>query len=872
MGLFSFYFIKKIYPTSKTNVRFLQLFFCFFTLPFFLFSQNNIEEKIPNAKTFFGYEFGEHFTPYHKVVDYIKNIDQNSARVKAWEYGKTYENRPLMVCAVSAPENLENLEEIRKNNLKRAGLLEGEIKGKNIPIIWLSYNIHGNEASGTEAGLHTLYELASKNDPNTQNWLQNLVIMLDICENPDGRDRYVNNYYQRKGKNPNFHLQTWEHQEPFPSGRFNHYFFDLNRDWAWQTQIESQKRVALQQQYLPQIHADFHEMGLESSYFFAPAARPFHENITFWQKEFQRIMGDNHTKYFNMNRWLFFTQDTYDLLYPSYGDTYPTFQGAIGFTYEQGGSGRAGLGTYRQKGDTLTLYDRYLHHFTVSISTIEVAFAQKERLLKEFEKYYKDSKENPNAIYKTFLIKNDQNPQKIKALLELLDKQQIQYGYPNTLLKTKAFAYHLNKFQNKTQEHKVEVEENDIILPMYQSKSTLLKVLFEPYTFLEDSSTYDLTAWALPFAYNLKAYALKEKITINPNKIFSKENFMQEKSEKDKIEKTLFQKSDFGYVAMWEDVKNAIFLGELLQKGIKVRFTNEDFTLEKKNYKRGSFLILYVDNKNLKDFTEILQNMSKKHQIKLESIKNGIVESGKDFGSDELNLLSAPQVALVLGDDVSPTEFGTIWHFFDQELDYPLDILHAERLGKSNLFSYNTVILSAGNYQNQMPILMDFVSQGGRIIALDDAVETFAKDNRTTLFKTIEQNNPKSKEKTPQIYEPTPYNKTARFELSQSTAGAIYRLNLDDTHPLSFGIGSQLDIIKQNKIIYPVLPATVGRFEGHVAGFVGQKIKPRIEKSLAIATEKIGKGQIVYFVDAPIFRGFWHAGKLLFANAIFMNW
>ncbi len=845
------------------------LFSLFFAHNISLFAQE-INTNIPDAKAFFGYEFGENFTFYHKVVDYINTIDQLSTRVKAWEYGKTYENRPLMVCAISSPENLASLDEIRLNNLKRTGMIQGEIKGKNMPIIWLSYNIHGNEASGTEAGLRTLYELATKNDENTKKWLDNLVIMLDICENPDGRDRYVNNYYQRKGKNPNPYLQTWEHQEPFPSGRFNHYFFDLNRDWAWQTQVESQKRVALQQQYLPQIHADFHEMGLESSYFFAPASRPFHENITFWQREFQQIMGENHSKYFNQNRWLFFTQEVYDLLYPSYGDTYPSFQGAIGFTYEQGGSGRAGLATIRQQGDTLTLHDRYFHHFTVSISTIEVAYNNREKLLKEFEKFYKDSRENPVATYKTYIIKHNQNPQKIKALLQLLDKQQIQYGHPITPLKTKGYAYHLAKNTDTKTESKVDVEEKDIVLSMYQPKSTLLKVLFEPQTYLEDSITYDLTAWALPFAYNLKAYALKEKIAINTQKIINANEWGNDKN----INENVSQKNDFGYLCDWEDVKNAVFLGELLQQNIKIRFTNEDFTLDKKVYKRGSFLILHTDNKHLKDMGEILSNISKKHQINVQSINNGKVENGKDLGSDELNLLTAPQVALVLGDDVSPTEFGAIWHFFDQELNYPAHILHADRLGKSNLFAYKVVILSAGNFQNQMPILMDFVTQGGRIIAIDDAIESFAKDNRTTLHKTIEQQNSLKKDKLPerQTVENPPYNKISRFEISQNTAGSIFRLAFDDTHPLSFGIGNQLDIIKQNRTIYPRLPETIAYYDTHIAGFVGQKLKNKIGQSLAIGTEKIGKGQIVYFVDAPIFRGFWHAGKLLFANAVFMSW
>ena len=239
-------------------------------------------------------------------------------------------------------------------------------------IVWLSYNIHGNEPASTEAAMKVLYALVDPSNAETKQWLQNVVVVIDPCQNPDGRDRYVNWYNNAVGKNFNADPQSREHDEPWPYGRTNHYNFDMNRDWAWQTQKEMQQKLKLYNDWLPQVHVDLHEQEYDAPYYFAPAAQPYHEVITQWQRDFQVQIGKNNAKYFDANGWLYYTKQIYDLFYPSYGDTYPTYSGAIGMTYEQGGID-AGLGIKTSTGDTLTLTDRIAHHYTASMSTIEVS-------------------------------------------------------------------------------------------------------------------------------------------------------------------------------------------------------------------------------------------------------------------------------------------------------------------------------------------------------------------------------------------------------------------------------------------------------------------------------------------------------------------
>jgi hypothetical protein len=366
--------------------------------------------------------------------------------------------------------------------------------------------VHGNETSSSEAALMTLYALVDPANNATKEWLKNTVVVIDPCINPDGRDRYVNWFNSMVGKDYNADPIAREHAEPWPGGRTNHYNFDLNRDWAWQTQVESQQRLKKYNQWMPQVHVDFHEQGSNDPYYFAPAADPFHEVITPWQKDFQVLIGKNNARYFDQNGWLFFTKERFDLLYPSYGDTYPIYNGAIGMTFEQGGGGRGGLGIVKADGDTLTLVDRATHHYTTGLSTIETASRNRQKLIEEFRKYFDDGRSGKTGDYKTYVLTSkDEN--RIRAVVDLLEKNGIEYG----TLSNKTFRG-LN--YNTGKDDAYADEGYHVAISAFQPKSVLAKVLLEPKTIVTDSNTYDITAWAVPYAYGVKGYAVKEKLDV----------------------------------------------------------------------------------------------------------------------------------------------------------------------------------------------------------------------------------------------------------------------------------------------------------------------------------------------------------------------
>ena len=295
-------------------------------------------QKLLSPEEFMPHKYGEQFTPHNLTVDYFRHAAANSDLIQLKEYGKTNQSRPLLYAIISSKENLANLEKIRLNNLARAGVAGGKSDPSvsNVTIVWLSMNVHGNEPASSESSVSVLYNLVNTNRLDAKEWLKNTVVIIDPCVNPDGYHRYTHWNNNASDKTPNPSPDAREHREPWPGGRVNHYYFDLNRDWAWLTQIESQQRMAVYKDWLPHVVPDFHEMGYNSPYYFAPAAQPYHKYITPFQRDFQVEIGKNHAKYFDKEGWLYFTKEVFDLFYPSYGDTYPTYNGAVGHSEAMG--------------------------------------------------------------------------------------------------------------------------------------------------------------------------------------------------------------------------------------------------------------------------------------------------------------------------------------------------------------------------------------------------------------------------------------------------------------------------------------------------------------------------------------------------------
>ena len=819
--------------------------------------------QVKSPEEFLGYKIGSRFTPHHQLVSYFQHVAQAAPSiVKLQKYGETIEHRPLYLAFISIPENISNLEQIRLNNLRLANVAKDKVMPtENTPaIVWLSYNVHGNESSSSEASMLTLFSLVDPKNTEPKEWLKNTVVIIDPCLNPDGRDRYVNWFNSIAGKKFNPLTIAREHNEPWPGGRSNHYNFDLNRDWAWQTQVESRQRVAQYNQWLPQVHVDFHEQSIDAPYYFAPAAQPYHEVITKWQRDFQNTIGRNHAKYFDKNGWLYFTNERFDLFYPSYGDTYPIYNGSIGMTYEQAGGGDGGLGVITAEEDTLTLYDRAIHHYTTGLSTIEMASVNASKLINEFRKFYNEAVSGNIGDYKTYVIKNKpEDVERISALIKLLDNNDISYGVASG--SGKGFNYHSRKEESFT------ISNNDLVISASQPKAAMVKVLFEPQSKLVDSITYDITAWALPYAYGLDAYATKQNISVGGGKVIP--DFVDNPTT-----------DSYGYVIRWQGVSSAKTVAQLLEKGIKLRFSESAFELNGESFNNGAIIIIRQGNNEFgNSLWKTVSDICNGNQVKMIPVNTGMVDKGFDFGSYAVRSMKAVKVAMLTGEGVSSLAAGEIWDFFDNVLEYKLTLINATDFDQIDWNEIDVLIMPDGRYRflndkESAKRFHQWIQKGGRVVALERAVAQLAKQSWSVMSaKNDTAKNDAAKQDTYALLKS--FENREKAEVSKGTPGAIYKVDVDNTHPLMFGYPKYYYTLKMDTMAYEFIKKggwNVGviKKENKMAGYVGYKLSPKLKDGLLFGVQESGKGSITYLADDVMFRNFWQNGKLMLCNAIFM--
>lgn len=823
----------------------------------FLFVPLNAQIRTPAE--FLPHPYTREFTPHHLLVEYFRYVAAASDRVHLEEIGRTHEHRPLFLAFVSSAENLSRLEDIRLNNLRLAGLEAGQPDLASAKaIVWLGYTVHGNEGSGAEASMQVLYDLAT----GTGEWLANTLVIMEPCVNPDGYNRYTNWNNQVSAATFDVSADAREHYEPWPGGRTNHYLFDLNRDWAWQTQIESRRRIQAYRRWMPHVVADLHEMGYTSPYYFAPAVQPYHEFITTWQRDFQVTIGKNHAKYFDREGWAYFTKEHFDLFYPSYGDTYPVYNGAIGMTYEQGGHGFAGRAISLPNNDTLKLADRIAHHATTSLSTIEISSRHAGDVVREFAGYFKKSAEQPPGPYKAYVVKSNNSKGKLKALCDLLDLQGIDFGVAVQPGRTR-MGYNYVTGRDET----FILEQGDLVISAHQPRAILTQVLFDPESRLVDSMTYDITCWSLPYAYGVHTYAVKERIDVR--KGYAQFYTLQD-----------VPQDAYAYALRWESMQEAQVLAAALHAGYRPRFAEEAFSVGGKMYAPGTVLFMRTDHRTDATFPADLIALSNNHGVPLEAIHTGFVESGKDFGSSSYTLIQKPRVLTIAGEGVWSNEFGQVWHFFEQVINYPLTVIPQDNFGSVQWHEYQILILPDGHYtiaEPAMKAIESWVQGGGKIIAIGSAVNRFEGRDGYALKKYTdparEEEVKKSEEKDRLDRRLHTYQGGDRRYLSSQIPGAVFKARVDVTHPLAFGLGDHYFSLKTDNAAYEHLAdASNAVYLGDTLtyyGFAGYRALEQQKNTVLFAVERKGRGAIVYLVDNPLFRGFWENGKFVFCNALF---
>lgn len=864
---------------------------------------------VPKPEDIIGHQIGEYFTHYSELTAYYRRLAEVSPRMKLIEYGRTNERRKLHLLIFSSPENLANIEKIKKDTARLSDsreLSESEMEKlitKLPATAWLNYNVHGDESCSAETAMEVAYHLAADQSEETTKLLKDLVIVIDPLVNPDGRERYVSFYEQAQGKDAKTDKNSYEHHQPWPGGRFNHYLFDLNRDWAWLTQAESQARVKAYREWLPQIFVDYHEMDANSTYFFPPSAKPQNTNIPPIINNWLKIYGQGNTKMFDKYGLSFYTSEDFDLYYPSYGDSWPSLNGAVGMTYEQGGGGRAGLNLkLDDRKKVLSLRERTWHHFLTSIATLKTTAENRQARLRDYYKFRAQAVEaGKKEPMKSFVLLPNEDPSRIAQLVNLLMAQGIEVSKAKSDFKGKRVHSY---FGNQLTEEK-EFPAGSYVVNLDQPTGFLARGLLEPEAILKDLHFYDITGWSLPLAYNIETYWLEELVTSNLENISS--NVVVNGQ-------IIGAKATYGYVLNYQSNAVAKTLAELLQEDYEAFLALKPITVNGKDFPAGA--IIFPVETNKPELHNRIAELAKLNGHEVVASNSARTENGIDLGSNRVRHIRKPKVVVVMGPGVNVTNYGSMWFLLDEKFSIPFTAVSTQQLGSLDLRDYNTIIFpdddGAGkNYLGLMgkptiEKLTRWVRDGGTFIGIKGgAVFATAKMSGMTSVtyrlldhqdeeERIEREKQQEKQDKDaaalQVVSPlqpaptkTPedlladklmsYEEKERKRMMESVPGTLMKLKLDSTHPLAMGYGKELVILNNSS---PVLSLTTKgdnvvyypKEQFKISGYLTTENEKKVSYSAYLLREKSGRGSFVLYADDPNFRSFWEGTLRLFLNSI----
>ncbi len=819
---------------------------------------------VPKPETLLGYGYGSRFSEHRDVVRAVAAIDAASDRVELVEYGKTPEGRPLLLALVSDPRNLARKSEIAAG---LAGLADGRSladesianrkMADQVAIVWLSYNVHGNEPSGTEAALATLWHLAAADDEAAQRTREQLLVVIDPCLNPDGRDRYAHWFQSVVGAVPDPEPAAREHDEPAPGGRVNHYYFDLNRDWAFATQDETRARLAWLQRLPPQVHVDFHEMYPDSSYFFFPADLPRNLNLPETTIEWGERFGRGNAAAFDSFGWSYYTGEQFDLLYPGYGDSFPSLRGAIGMTYEQAGHSAGGLAWRRSDGTLLTLFDRIAHHFTASLATVETARAGRRELLAHWRSFHVEALAEGRAgpMREVALLPNADRTTRA-ALANLL----LRHGIEVDVAGAAFVARGVHGFDGVDAAERV-LPEGTLLVSMQQPQKRLAKALLEPRAGVERTTFYDISAWSLPYAFGVPACWLEQNAEVGRTRLAS------ESTPVAGLGMPLARRGGVlsdgadqavAFVLPWEDAAAPAALLELLGAGVRTRFLPRGFSNATRPFPPGSVVIAAPPRAATVERQALVAQLSElgaRYGVTFEPLASGFTEQGPDLGSEQAVVLKPPRIVLLASNGAG---FGEVRWLLERELQVPFSCIQPAALAQARLSDWNVIVAPDGvrGLDDAKEPIAAFLRGGGTVIALGSASFWFTKERSGLTEVTAKP----EKEADAKDDKPS-WQKSAQRDRDATLAnmpGAFFEVELDLDHPLAFGLPERIPQLATGTQGFELHGGgiKVGRFvpRGRVSGFAGDEVVEELGGRFWLVEAQVGRGRVLLFSESPTFR------------------
>lgn len=835
----------------------LAVLFCFTSIitaqDYFYQAYGPFDSAIPSPEQFLGYPIGEHHTRHDQMVAYLQKLADLSDHASLIEYGETFGHRKLVMLQISTSEHLNNLPAIQESHLAHIDPSVSSQSTESIPVlINLGYNVHGNEPSGGEAALLTAYTMVASQHPDIVNYRQNAVIFVDPVINPDGRDRHSHWANMYKGSPKVGDPMDVEHNEDWPRGRTNHYWFDLNRDWLLAINPESRGKLNWYHQWYPNVVTDFHEMGTNSSYFFEPmkangSKDPIMpvENYT----TLNELFADEYKKGLDDIGSLYFTKEVFDGTYPGYGSSYPDLQGGLGILFEQASS--RGHLQHRDIGD-ITFAFTIRNQYISGIRTIKASVDNKEYL----QSYQKD-------FFNSAMRKSKSSRTKGYFFGDSFDRNRT------------------NAFLDKLLIHDIDVyhtkEQNRYYVPTNQVQYRMVQTMFETYDEYQDSVFYDASAWSVANFYNMNYSESRASVPLG-NKVTQEDLAMVE------FEMT---QSEYAYLVSWDDYNAPAFLYKLLDEGIKVRVAQKPFTIgegeDKKSMNYGA-LIIPVASQDMSSVQlyNFIQKTSNTYGIQVLSTSTGYATGGIDLGSRYVSHVKKPKALMLTHGGVSSYEAGEVWHLLDQRVDMPITKVSVHRFNRINLEDYNTLVLVSGNYNeldsSNIDDITDWLRAGNTLITSRMASSWAIKKGIAKESLVEEDKESPDRKAIINSILRRPYIHAAEDLGQERIGGIILEIDLDLTHPIAYGYRSSKIPIYRNSSVW-LQPskspyANIGLYTDspHIDGFITEKnMNDFLKKSASIIVSKVGRGRIILFAENPNFRGSWYGTNKLFLNSVFFG-
>ncbi len=822
-------------------------------LSYYLPSGISYDPAIPTPESVIGHEIGQWHVSHDKLVGYMYAVAEASDRVTIAEYGRTYENRPLLLLTVTSPANQQRIDEIKAVHLQLTDSDASEVDTSNQPVVvWLGHSVHGNEVSGSNSSLVTLYHFAAAQGPAIDELLDEAVILIDPSINPDGLNRFSSWVNSRKSQNLVSDPNNLEQNEAWPGGRTNHYWFDLNRDYLPIQMPETKGRIAQIHEWKPNLYTDHHEMGTNSTFFFQPGEpNRIHPLIPEQNYALTETIADYFQEGLDEIQSLYFSRENYDDYYPGRGPTYVDFNGGVAVLFEQASArGHA----QESSNGLLTFPFAIRNHHRSALASVKAAHELRSELLNYQRDYYIDAIDLAEGdAVKAYVFGSDKDPARAFHLAQIVQQHDIQIYQLNEALEAGG-----DSFQPSS----------SYIVPLEQEQYRLIHALFEIRNSFEDSIFYDVSAWTLPLAFNLEYQALSRRDFDSAllGAAFEPDSFPQGQ--------LIGGRSDYAYAFEVFGYYAHRAINRLLNAGVRLRVGNSEFSHpDGKRFARGSIVIpLGTQELPLAQIHALVETIAREDAIDVYGFATGRSAAGPDLGSPSFDILEKPEILILAEGGMSGYEVGQAWHLLDTRFAMTPSLVSMDSFNRINLAKYNTIFLPDGNYagitDNTVAKLDNWVAGGGLIVASKRASRWLANAEISPVSFA---------EVTPPDSESTAYSDFATITGSQVIGGSIFKAELDLSHPLGWGFyDPEVPLFKRGVLVMeksenPFATPLVYTSDSLWSGYVPAEKLPLIDNSAAAVVSAVGQGIIISFTDDLNFRAFWYGSNKLFLNSLFFG-